>query len=153
MDRRTSRAAKRRLTRTDTFALDVFPRPKLALPRGAHVALFDPVGKTAKALEAMGLQATPLTGLRVPRGHDLLIVGREALTARLEAAPLLHAVRAGDITGVHSVIFGTPGETVTLNHTASSRDTFARGALRAAEWLVAKEPSLYSMADVLGRQG
>jgi 4-hydroxy-tetrahydrodipicolinate reductase len=63
----------------------------------------------------------------------------------------MHAVRAGDITGVHSVIFGTPGETITLNHTANNRDTFVRGALRAAEWLVTKEPGLYSMADVLGR--
>ena len=62
----------------------------------------------------------------------------------------MHAVRAGDITGVHSVIFGTLGETVTVNHTANNRDTFVRGALRAAKWLVGKEPVLYSMADVLG---
>ncbi len=62
----------------------------------------------------------------------------------------MHAVRAGDVTGVHSVVFGTLGETVTLNHTANSRDTFVRGALRAAKWLVGKEAALYSMADVLG---
>jgi 4-hydroxy-tetrahydrodipicolinate reductase len=42
------------------------------------------------------------------------------------------------------------GETVTLTHTADSRDTFVRGALQAAKWLVGKEPALYSMADVLG---
>ncbi|MFA5252773.1 MAG: dihydrodipicolinate reductase C-terminal domain-containing protein, partial [Phycisphaerae bacterium] len=46
--------------------------------------------------------------------------------------------------------FSTLGETVTLNHTAHSRDTFAAGALRAARWLVGKKPGLYSMADVLG---
>jgi 4-hydroxy-tetrahydrodipicolinate reductase len=62
----------------------------------------------------------------------------------------VHAVRAGDITGVHSVVFSTLGETVTLNHTAHSRDTFARGALRAAKWLVGKKPSLYSMSEILG---
>ena len=62
----------------------------------------------------------------------------------------IHAVRAGDITGKHEVIFSTLGETVTLSHTAHSRDTFARGALRAAQWLVGKKPGLYSMADVLG---
>ena len=44
----------------------------------------------------------------------------------------------------------TLGETVTLNHTAHSRDGFARGALRAAEWLVGEKPGLYSMTDVLG---
>ena len=73
--------------------------------------------------------------------------GKDAL--RQKGAIGMHAVRAGDITGVHSVIFGTLGETVTLNHTANSRDTFVRGALRAAEWLVGKQPALYSMADVL----
>jgi 4-hydroxy-tetrahydrodipicolinate reductase len=74
--------------------------------------------------------------------------GKEAL--RQKGTIGIHAVRAGDITGVHSVIFGTLGEKVTLNHTAHSRDTFARGALRAAQWLVGREPGLYSMADVLG---
>ena len=54
------------------------------------------------------------------------------------------------IAGIHSVIFGTLGEKITLNHTAHSRDTFARGALKAAEWLVGKKPALYSMTDVLG---
>jgi len=74
--------------------------------------------------------------------------GKDAL--RQKGAIGVHAVRAGDITGVHSVVFGTLGEKLTLNHTAHSRDTFARGALRAAEWLVGKKPALYSMADVLG---
>ncbi len=74
--------------------------------------------------------------------------GKDAL--RQKGTIGMHAIRAGDITGVHSVIFGTLGETVTLNHTANNRDTFVRGALRAAKWLVGKEPALYSMADVLG---
>lgn len=62
----------------------------------------------------------------------------------------IHSVRAGDITGVHSVIYSTLGETITVTHTAHSRDTFARGALQAARWLVEQNPGLYSMADVLG---
>jgi len=73
--------------------------------------------------------------------------GKEAL--RQKGAIGVHAVRAGDITGKHEVIYSTLGETVTLSHTAHSRDTFARGALRAAEWLVGKKPALYSMTDVL----
>ncbi len=75
--------------------------------------------------------------------------GKEAL--RQEGTIGVHAIRAGDITGIHSVIFGTLGETVTLHHSANSRDTFARGALRGAKWLVGKQPALYSMADVLGK--
>ncbi len=74
--------------------------------------------------------------------------GKEALRKKGEIG--MHAVRAGDITGVHSVIYGTLGETITLSHTAHSRDTLVRGALRAAEWLLGKPPALYSMADVLG---
>jgi 4-hydroxy-tetrahydrodipicolinate reductase len=46
-------------------------------------------------------------------------------------------------------VFGTLGETVTLNHTAHNRDTLARGALRAARWLVSQKSGLYSMRDVL----
>ena len=74
--------------------------------------------------------------------------GKEA--AREKGTIGIHAVRAGDITGIHSVVFGTLGETVTINHCANSRDTLVRGALRAAKWIIGKEPALYSMADVLG---
>jgi 4-hydroxy-tetrahydrodipicolinate reductase len=74
--------------------------------------------------------------------------GKEALRSRNTIG--IHAVRAGDISGMHSVIFSTLGETVTLSHTAHSRQTFARGALLAAEWLIGKKPGLYSMTDVLG---
>ena len=75
-------------------------------------------------------------------------VGKEALRTKNTIG--MHAVRAGDITGEHEVIFSTLGETVTLSHSAHNRDNFARGALRAAQWLAGKKPALYSMADVLG---
>jgi len=82
---------------------------------------------------------------------EALIHGRHGKEALRQKGKIgMHAIRAGDIAGVHSVIFGTLGETVTLNHTANSRDTFVRGALRAAQWIVGKKPASYSMADVLG---
>jgi 4-hydroxy-tetrahydrodipicolinate reductase len=81
---------------------------------------------------------------------DSLVNGRAGKDAQRAKGQIgIHAVRAGDIVGIHSVIFSTMGETVKLEHTAHSRDTFARGALRAAEWLLDKKPGLYSMADVL----
>ncbi|MFA5240273.1 MAG: 4-hydroxy-tetrahydrodipicolinate reductase [Phycisphaerae bacterium] len=87
------------------------------------------------------------TGKKFP---DCLVQGRSGKEAlRGKGTVGMHAVRAGDITGIHSVIFSTLGETITLNHTAHSRDTFVMGALRAARWLVGKKPGLYSMADVL----
>ncbi len=62
----------------------------------------------------------------------------------------LHALRVGDTVGEHTVHFGNLGETITIGHSAHTRDTFARGALRAAAWLVRQKPGLYTMADVLG---
>ena len=62
----------------------------------------------------------------------------------------MHAVRGGDVVGDHTIIFASAGERVELTHKASSRETFALGALRAARWIVGKPPRLYSMEDVLG---
>lgn len=77
--------------------------------------------------------------------------GRSGKDALREKGTIgVHAVRAGDIAGVHAVIYSTLGETITLKHAAHSRDTFVTGALRAAEWLAGREPGLYSMPDVLG---
>jgi 4-hydroxy-tetrahydrodipicolinate reductase len=59
-------------------------------------------------------------------------------------------VRAGDIVGEHTVTFSVAGERVEITHRASDRITFARGALRAAQWLIGRPPGLYSMNDVLG---
>ncbi|MHC4187075.1 MAG: 4-hydroxy-tetrahydrodipicolinate reductase [Planctomycetota bacterium] len=82
---------------------------------------------------------------------DCLVHGRQGKDTLREKGTIgMHAVRAGDITGNHSISFTTLGEKIDLNHTAHSRDTFVLGALRAADWLVNKEPGVYSMADVLG---
>jgi len=62
----------------------------------------------------------------------------------------VHSIRGGDVVGDHTVIFANVGERVELTHKASSRDTFANGALRAAKWLVTQKPGLYDMQDVLG---
>ena len=61
----------------------------------------------------------------------------------------VQALRGGDVVGEHTVFFFGEGERVELTHRASSRDQFARGALRAARWLPGRAPGLYSMADVL----
>ena len=82
---------------------------------------------------------------------DCLTYGRCGKDAKRQKGTIgVHAVRAGDITGIHSVMFSTLGETVTLNHSAHNRDGFAKGAIRAALWLIEKTPRSYSMADVLG---
>lgn len=65
----------------------------------------------------------------------------------------IQTVRAGDIVGEHTVLFGGLGERIEITHRASSRDTFARGALRAALWLKDRPAGLYDMQDVLGLKG
>lgn len=62
----------------------------------------------------------------------------------------IQTIRAGDIVGEHTVIFGGLGERIEITHKASSRDTFARGALRAALWVSGKPAGIYDMQDVLG---
>ena len=62
----------------------------------------------------------------------------------------IQTIRAGDIVGEHTVIFGGVGERLEITHRAHSRDNFARGAIRAAEWVVKQRPGLYDMQDVLG---
>jgi 4-hydroxy-tetrahydrodipicolinate reductase len=87
-------------------------------------------------------------------GRDLDKVarhGREGLVgARTSDEIGLHAVRGGDVIGEHTAYFFGLGERLELTHRASSRETFARGAVRAATWLAGKPARLYDMQDVLG---
>ena len=62
----------------------------------------------------------------------------------------IQSIREGDVVGEHTVIFSGPSERLELTHRAASREIFARGALRAAKWIVNQPPGLYSMQDVLG---
>ncbi|MFH1957708.1 MAG: 4-hydroxy-tetrahydrodipicolinate reductase [bacterium] len=79
------------------------------------------------------------------------VYGREGnVGARKQEEIGIHAVRAGDIVGEHTVIFAGPGECFELVHKAYSRNCFAQGAIAAAKWLVGKSPALYTMSDVLG---
>jgi 4-hydroxy-tetrahydrodipicolinate reductase len=77
--------------------------------------------------------------------------GRAGIVGERTAEEIgIHSVRGGDVVGDHTVIFAGLGERVELTHKASSRETFAGGALRAAAWVVNQKPGLYDMQDVLG---
>jgi len=77
--------------------------------------------------------------------------GRVGIVGERTAAEIgMHSVRGGDVVGDHTVIFAGVGERLELVHKASSRETFANGALRAAQWVVQQKPGLYDMQDVLG---
>lgn len=87
----------------------------------------------------------------IGRSYDeSVVLARSGQCPRGKGDIGIQALRVGDTVGEHTVLFGNLGETVSLGHSAHTRDTFARGALRAAQWVVGKAPGLYNMLDVLG---
>ena len=116
----------------DAEVIEIHHRTKVDAPSGTALAL----GRAIAA--ARGSEFAP-------------VFGREGITGvRPEGKIAVMALRAGDAVGDHSVIFGGPGERLELTHRAQSRESLARGALRAAAWLEAQKPGLYTMRDVLG---
>ena len=89
-------------------------------------------------------------------GRDLkqcAVYGREGKTGERDRQTIgFETIRAGDIVGEHTVMFASDGERVEITHKASSRKTFATGAVRAAKWLATQSPGLFDMQDVLGLQ-
>ena len=127
----TEQAAKMLGENFDLEILETHHRLKKDAPSG-----------TAKTLAEI-LQRT--------RNTEKLCHGREGISGEREKSEIgIHSVRGGDVVGDHTVIFAGQGERVELTHRASSRETFARGALRAAQWVIEKSPGLYDMRDVLG---
>jgi len=136
---------------------------------GANV-LFDIAARMAKALGAdfdieiieahhrFKKDAPSGTALEIARrvaearglSEKNFVFGRRGETGqRPQDAIAIHAVRAGDIVGDHTILFCCLGERLELKHQAHTRDAFARGALRAARFLVGKPPGRYAMKDVL----
>jgi len=112
---------------------------------------------TRKAAEFLGPDFSP----EIIETHHKMKKDAPSGTAKTLAAILkgaqniqrkipIESIREGEVVGEHSVIFSGPGERLELTHRAASREIFARGALRAAQWIVGKPPGLYSMQDVLG---
>lgn len=82
---------------------------------------------------------------------DCAVYGREGQTGARERKTIgFETIRAGDIVGEHTVLFADEGERIEITHKASSRMTFANGAIRACQWINQKESGLFGMQDVLG---
>ncbi len=87
-------------------------------------------------------------GLAYPQSVKHGREGADCLRQKGEVG--MHAIRGGDITGYHEVLYSSLGETVRVSHNAHNRDNFVQGAIRAAKWLSDKEAGSYQMKDVLG---
>jgi 4-hydroxy-tetrahydrodipicolinate reductase len=92
-----------------------------------------------------------LAAVRKQQLSEVIRHGRVGIVGERTPAEIgMHSLRGGDVVGDHTVIFSANGERLELTHKASSRETFANGALRAAQWVVRQKPGLYDMQDVLG---
>jgi 4-hydroxy-tetrahydrodipicolinate reductase len=124
----------RRLAAYDVEIIETHHRLKKDAPSGTALRL----AEAASAARGIAL-------------HTVVTHGRQGLVGERPAGQIgIHAVRAGDVVGDHTVVFATNGERLELTHRASSRDCFALGALYAAEWVAGRKPGLYTMQDVLG---
>jgi 4-hydroxy-tetrahydrodipicolinate reductase len=131
-------ALTRRATRTlgedyDTEVVEMHHRLKKDAPSGTAMRLLEII------LEERKLESSALR------------YGRQGITGERKRSEVgVHSLRGGDVVGDHTVIFAGPGERIELTHKASDRAVFARGALRAAQWVIAQKPGVYDMQDVLG---
>ncbi|MBZ4194821.1 MAG: 4-hydroxy-tetrahydrodipicolinate reductase [Candidatus Contendobacter sp.] len=118
----------------DIEIIEAHHRHKVDAPSGTALAMGQVIAKTL--------------------GRDLnqcAIYGREGVSGERERQTIGFAtIRAGDIVGEHTVLFADVGERLEITHRASSRMTFAKGAVRAAAWLAGRKPGLFDMQDVLG---
>jgi 4-hydroxy-tetrahydrodipicolinate reductase len=118
----------------DIEVVEMHHRMKKDAPSGTATTLLEILGEVRKLQldQALRHGRKGITGERTPNEIGI------------------HALRGGDVVGDHTVMFAADGERVELTHKASSRETFANGALRAAQWVVEQKPGLYDMQDVLG---
>ena len=122
---------------TDLEVIEAHHRHKVDAPSGTALA----IGKAMAKARGVSLE-------------DEAVLSREGITgARPDGAIGFATVRAGDIVGDHTALFASDGERLEITHRAGTRDAFARGACRAAAWLVGREAGLYDMQDVLQLKG
>jgi 4-hydroxy-tetrahydrodipicolinate reductase len=126
-------SASKSLREFDIEIVEMHHRHKKDAPSGTALTLANSVAK-ARDLDL----------------NDVRISGRDGnIGERSESEISVMALRGGDIVGRHTVGFYNDGEFLELNHTATSRDTFAKGAIRAGEWLLNQESGLYDIRDCL----
>jgi 4-hydroxy-tetrahydrodipicolinate reductase len=118
----------------DLEITEMHHRHKVDAPSGTAMRLAE-VAARARGLNAERASVNGREGQVGPRRPDEIGV---------------HALRGGDVVGDHTLVLAGPGERIELTHRAHGREIFARGAVRAAHWVVNKRPGLYDMADVLG---
>jgi len=137
----------------DVEVVEPHHRHKIDAPSGTAKAMVEQIlaARTIRTRSASdGPCMDPLAGARDSDSASV-IYGRQGKVGERPKGEIgVHAVRMGEVLGQHEIHFSGPGETITVRHTAHSRETFAAGALQAAAWIIGKPPGMYSMRNVLG---
>ncbi len=124
-------------------AAGVFPEADIEIVETHHNHKLDaPSGTALMLAEAIG----------TVRDNPPLQLGRSGNCPRQKGEIGIHAVRRGEIVGIHEVLISTPTQTVTLRHEAHTRALFAEGAMAAAEYLCAQGPGLYNMQSMIDQE-
>ena len=124
-------------------AASVFPEADIEIVETHHNHKLDaPSGTALMLAEAIG----------EARDNPPLQLGRSGNCPRQKGEIGIHAVRRGEIVGIHEVLISTPTQTVTLRHEAHTRALFAEGAMAAAEYLCAQGPGLYNMQSMIDQE-
>ena len=118
-----------------------FPEADIEIVETHHNRKVDAPSGTALAI---------FNAIQSVRENAVKKLGRSGIGKREPNEIGIHAVRMGNIAGIHEVIVGTENQTITLRHEAHSRALFAEGALAAAAYITGKEPGLYTMTDLIG---
>ena len=117
-----------------------FPEADIEIVETHHNRKADAPSGTALAI---------FDAIKEVRSKAVKKLGRGGMCKRTPEEIGIHAIRMGNITGIHEVIIGTQNQTITLKHEAHSRALFAEGALAAAEYIISKGPGLYSMKNLI----
>jgi len=119
---------------------ETFPEADIEIVETHHNRKIDAPSGTALAI---------FDAIKSVRENAVKNLGRAGTGKRTPEEIGVHAVRMGNIAGIHEVIVGTQNQTITLKHEAHSRALFAEGALAAAQFLMGKAPGLYTMNDLI----
>ncbi len=129
------------LCRMATLAAKTLPGADIEIVENHHNRKLDAPSGTALMLA---------NAIKSVRENARLVFGRHGMAKREQDEITVHAVRRGNIVGIHEVLVSTDYETITIKHEAHSRTLFAEGAIAAADYIIGKKPGLYDMNSLIG---
>jgi 4-hydroxy-tetrahydrodipicolinate reductase len=143
-------AEQRELIRSTARSVPVVFASNFSVGVNTLFALTRRAGEILREFDIAIVETHHKTKKDAPSGTAKTLAQIAKSTRKIDKEVPIESIREGEVVGEHTVIFTGPDERLELTHRAGSREIFARGALRAAQWVVGRPAGLYSMQDVLG---